>query len=309
MKILLTGSTGMVGRNLLDHPEAATHEWLTPASRELNLLDAQVVLDYLQRHRPDCVIHAAGKVGGIQANMREPVGFLVDNLDMGRNVVLGALKAGVPRLLNFGSTCMYPRDRDGALQEGDILTGSLEPTNEGYALAKITVARLIDYVRREHPSLAYKTMIPCNLYGAHDKFDPRWSHMIPAVLHKLHEARQHNQSSVEIWGTGEARREFMFAQDLADAVYRALNDFDQVPDLMNIGLGVDHSVNDYYEIAAKVVGYTGGFHHDLTKPTGMQRKLADVSRANAWGWRSRYSLEEGLRLTYQHYLEHVANEH
>lgn len=307
MKILLTGASGMVGRNLLEHPVASSHEWLTPGSNTLNLLDFKAVLSYVAEHKPDFIIHAAGKVGGIQANMREPVHFLVDNLDMGRNVLMAAAEVGVPRLLNFGSTCMYPKDHQGALAEDDVLSGSLEPTNEGYALAKITVAKLAEYLGRENPRLQYKTVIPCNLYGPHDKFDPRWSHMIPAVIHKLHQAKTHEETSVEIWGTGEARREFLFAGDLADAVFRAMERFDDMPSLMNIGLGHDYTVNEYYQIAAKVIGYSGGFHHDLTKPTGMQRKLSSTVKATAWGWQPAHTLERGLEKTYQYYLRTRGN--
>lgn len=305
MKILLTGSSGMVGRNIHEHGDACRHEWLTPGSAALDLLDFGAVKRFLEAQRPDVVIHAAGRVGGIQANMREPVRFLIENLDMGRNVLLAAAETGVTRVVNFGSTCMYPKDRQGALSESDVLTGALEPTNEGYALAKITVARLAEYLTRENPSLQYKTLIPCNLYGPHDKFDPRWSHMIPAVIHKLHEAKIRGDASVEIWGNGEARREFLYAGDLADAVFHALDNFESMPALVNIGLGHDYSVNEYYEIAARVVGYPGRFHHDLSKPTGMQRKLSNTELASKWGWKPRHSLEQGLAKTYQYYLNQV----
>lgn len=302
MKILMTGASGMVGRNIQSHPAASAHAWLTPGSSTLNLLDYSAVKQYMEVHRPDAVIHAAGRVGGIQANMREPVRFLMDNLDMGRNVLMAAAQTGVTQLINFGSTCMYPKDQLGTLAEDDVLTGALEPTNEGYALAKIVVARLADYLHRENPQLQYKTLIPCNLYGPYDKFDPRWSHMIPAVIHKLHQAKVHGLDSVEIWGTGEARREFLYVGDLADAVMRALTNLESIPSLMNIGLGHDYTVNQYYQIAAQVVGYKGGFHHDLSKPVGMQRKLSDTSRAKEWGWSPGHTLEQGLEKTYQYYL-------
>lgn len=302
MKILLTGGSGMVGRNIQEHHALSRHDWLTPSSADLNLLDFDAVKRFLGVHRPDVVIHAAGRVGGIQANLREPVRFLIENLDMGRNVLMAAAETGVPRLLNFGSTCMYPKDQQGSLSESDVLMGALEPTNEGYALAKIVVARLGEYLNREDAKLQYKTLIPCNLYGRYDKFDPRWSHMIPAVIHKLHEAKVRGDSSVEIWGNGEARREFLYAGDLADAVNHALENFESMPGLLNIGLGRDYTVNEYYEIAAKVVGYQGGFHHDLSKPTGMQRKLSNTERATQWGWQPQHSLEEGLSKTYRFYL-------
>lgn len=302
-RIFLTGSTGMVGRNLLEHPRAADFEWLTPSSKELNLRDFPAVQQYLLTHKPDVVIHAAGKVGGIQANIREPVDFLMHNLDMGRNVVWAARHAGVQRLINLGSSCIYPRNHLQALTEDLILKGELEPTNEAYALSKIITARLCDYIRREDPSFRYKTLIPCNLYGRHDKFDPVHSHLIPAIIHKIHQAKQAGQHSVEIWGDGTARREFLYAEDLADALMRALTHFDAVPDYMNIGLGHDHSINDYYQAAAEVMGYTGQFSHDTSKPVGMARKLVDVQRQKAWGWSATHDLKAGIEKTYAYYLK------
>ncbi|WP_269900178.1 GDP-L-fucose synthase family protein [Paenalcaligenes faecalis] len=305
MKILLTGGYGLVGRNIRSHSKASKYEWLSPRSSEVNLLEYHSVLGYLHEYQPDVIIHAAGRVGGIQANMREPVRFLIENLDMGRNLLLAAAESGVTRVINFGSTCMYPKNRQEPLAEKDILTGELEPTNEGYALAKITVARLADYLCRENPSLQYKTLIPCNLYGPYDKFDPQWSHMIPAVIYKLHQAKQQGASSVEIWGAGEARREFLYAGDLADAVIYALENFESMPSLLNIGLGYDYTVNQYYEIAAKVIGYKGDFHHDLSKPEGMQRKLSNTRLAQEWGWEASHSLEQGLEKTYEYYLKNI----
>jgi GDP-L-fucose synthase len=303
MKILLTGSNGMVGRNVVNHLLFSKYEWLLPCHNELELKDYVQVENYLSRHKPNFIIHAAGKVGGIQANIREPVSFLIDNFDMGRNLLLAANKIGVKKLLNLGSSCMYPRDRNNALIEEDVLSGHLESTNEGYALAKISVARLASYLNREDPSLMYKTLIPCNLFGPYDKFDPMWSHMIPAVLLKLHFAKENNADSVEIWGAGEVRREFMYAGDLVDAIYKALDDIVSMPELLNIGLGNDYTVNEYYQVAAKVVGYKGGFHHDLSKPVGMNRKLTCVEKAHNWGWHSSTSLENGLAKTYQYLLE------
>ena len=200
MRILLTGGNGLVGRNILENNGFRTFEILAPSIADLNLLDQLSVNEYLACHKPDIVIHAAGKVGGIHANMREPVNFLIENLDMGRNIVCAARKAGVKRLINLGSSCMYPRFAPNPLVEEAILTGELEPTNEGYALAKITVARLCEYISREEPEYRYKTLIPCNLFGRWDKFDPANSHLIPAVIHKVHMAKTAGESEVEIWG-------------------------------------------------------------------------------------------------------------
>jgi len=307
-KILLTGGGGMVGRNLLEVAAARNIEIIAPSSRELDLLDRSAVAGYLKYLKPDCVIHAAGKVGGIQANLREPVLFLVQNWEMGQNLVMASRDAGIKQLINLGSSCMYPRNSPDALREEDVLTGALEPTNEGYAIAKCAVARLCDYIQRENHDYHYKTLIPCNLYGRYDKFDPAHSHLVPAVIHKLHRAKENGVDAVDIWGDGSARREFMYAGDLVNAILSAIDRFDTLPNLMNVGLGHDFAVNDYYRVGAQIVGYTGEFEHDLTKPVGMMRKLTDVSRAQDWGWSAKTSLEDGLRATYSYYLESgVAN--
>jgi GDP-L-fucose synthase len=303
MKVLLTGASGMVGRNVLEHPAIGDFEILAPSSSALNLLDSNAVLIYLNKHQPDMVIHAAGKVGGIQANMREPVSFLLENLDMGRNVVWGACQANIKRLINLGSSCIYPRNHSEPLREELVLQGELEPTNEGYALAKIITARLCDYISREDPSFQYKTLIPCNLYGRYDKFDPVHSHLVPAIIHKVHQAKESGLSEVEIWGDGSARREFMYAGDLADAIIQCIKSFDTLPAYMNIGLGHDLTINEYYKTVAEVIGYKGDFIHDLSKPVGMARKLVNVNRQKAWGWSAQSDLRTGIVKTYAFYLK------
>ncbi len=296
----------MVGRAIQDHTSAARHEIAAPTSDDLDLLDRAAVVAFVAEEQPDLVIHAAGRVGGIQANMAHKAGFLTDNLDMGVNTVKAAQAAGVPRLINLGSSCMYPHDAPNPLQEESLGKGQLEPTNEGYGLAKLSVARLCAFVSEENPALAYKTLMPCNLYGLHDKFDPNVSHLVPAIIRKVHEAKESSAETVEIWGDGTARREFMFSGDLADGIWSAAERFEDLPDFMNIGLGHDHSVNDYYVEAARVIGWEGDFTHDLTKPTGMRQKLVSVARQEAFGWSPKTSLSEGISLTYAHFKEHHA---
>ena len=298
-RVFLTGGSGMVGKNVLEHSDAAKYEFFAPPSSELNLFNFDAVKAFISKVNPDFVIHAAGRVGGIQANMAYPVEFLLENLDMGRNVVWAARSCGVKKLINLGSSCMYPRNALNPLKEEMVLQGELEPTNEGYALAKVTVSRLASYISKEFPEFRYKTLIPCNLYGRWDKFSPENSHMIPAVIRKLHLAMLNGDKTVEIWGDGTARREFMYAGDAAACIYRAMAEFDSLPGLMNVGLGDDHSVNDYYQSVAEVVGYTGTFAHDLTKPAGMARKLVDVSRQKAWGWTAGTPLRDGIAASYE----------
>ena len=304
MKILLTGGTGMVGRNILDYARETgrAFEIGAPSSRELNLLDRVMTEEYVARHQPDLIIHCAGRVGGIQANISNPVSFLVDNLDMARNLFGAAHKAGVRRVLNMGTSCMYPRGVDQHLTEDMVLKGELEPTNEGYAIAKIFAAKYLSYMHRENSDLQYKTLIPCNLYGRYDNFDPQTSHMIPAAIHKVHTAMQSGSGDVEIWGDGSVRREFMDARDLADFVLFAVENFDRLPEMINVGLGFDYSINEYYQAVSKVLGYGGGFRYDLTKPVGMKRKLVSVQRAQELGWSAKTRLDEGISRAYAYYL-------
>lgn len=307
MKILITGASGMVGRNILESPRSQKYELLTPSHKELDLTDKAAVLNYLEKNNPDMVIHAAGFVGGITANNAEPLKFLVENLDMGRNVIHGAYQAGVKKFINLASSCMYPRNHETPLTEDMILTGELEPTNEGYALAKIACARMCSYIARENPAFQYKTLIPCNIYGRWDKFFGERAHMIPAVIQRLSQAVADGKGEIEIWGDGTARREFMYAGDLADCIWQAVERFDDLPEMMNVGLGFDYSVNDYYAAIAKAVSFSGKFNHDLSKPAGMKRKLTDVTRMEQFGWRSKTSLEDGIRLTVKFYREQYAD--
>ncbi len=304
MKILLTGSNGMVGRNIIDRRNSFLCDLLTPSSRELNLLNYNEVDNYLSSNKPDMIIHAAGKVGGIQANIANPINFLVENVDMGRNIIIAAKNNNIKQLLNLSSSCMYPRDAVNPLTENLILKGELEPTNEGYAIAKIFAQKLIEYIKREDDRFNYKTIIPCNLYGKWDKFNPENSHMLPAVIRKIHNAKINKLDTVEIWGDGEARREFMFATDLADLVWYSVTNFDKMPDLMNIGLGHDFTINQYYNTIANIIGYQGDFVHDLSKPIGMKKKLVDIKRLKNFGWEHTFSLEKGIQISYDYFLEH-----
>jgi GDP-L-fucose synthase len=305
MKILLTGSNGMVGKNILEHNSAHNYDFLTPSSKELNLLNYQDVKNYIAFNKPDFIIHSAGKVGGIQANIKEPVSFLVDNLDMGRNIIIAAKENNIKNLLNLASSCMYPRDANNPLSENLILKGELEPTNEGYAIAKIMSTRLCEYIVKEDDSKSYKTVIPCNLYGKHDKFHPENSHMIPAVIRKIYQAKLSGTNEINIWGDGTARREFMYTEDLADFIFYALTNFDKMPQNINVGIGHDYSINDYYSEIAKVLDYKGEFSHDLTKPTGMKQKLIDDTKLKEFGWKSKTTLTEGLSKTIDYYKSKI----
>ena len=308
MKILVTGGNGMVGKNILEHQKAANYQILAPSSTELNLRNFDSVNAYIQQHQPDIVIHAAGLVGGIQANMARPVDFLVYNLDMGRNIIMAAKENGVKYFLNMASSCMYPREAQNPLQEELILKGELEPTNEGYAIAKVVATRLCEYIVKENPELQYKTVIPCNLYGKYDKFSPEHSHMVPAVIKKIYEAKQNNASEIDIWGDGLARREFMYTGDLADFVFYALDHFSDMPQNINVGLGFDYTINEYYQAIADAIGFSGKFVHDLSKPIGMKQKLIDDSKLKQFGWQHQTSLQEGIKKTLDYFKKEVLHD-
>jgi len=305
MKILVTGAAGMVGRHFLAHPRAAGHEFLTPPRAQLDLTDAAATGAYIGREGPDLIVHLAAIVGGIQANIDEPVRFLADNLSIGLNVLTAARAAGVPRLMNMGSSCMYPRDIDGLLTPDLLLSAPLEPTNEGYALAKIAVARLAQAMRAENPALAWVTLIPPNLYGPFDHFDPVRSHLPAAAIMKIEAAVRSGAASVEIWGDGAARREFMFAPDLSDFLWFAVGRLADLPPLMNVGVGEDRTVTQYYEVVARAAGWRGAFTYDAARPTGVRRKLLDVSAQRALGWSPPTSLEAGIAATLDWYRKTV----
>lgn len=304
MKIFLTGGTGMVGRNIIALATKQGHEVYAPSRQELNLASINDVKEKIESFQPDVVIHSAGLVGGIQANIAAPYDFCFENIQMGMNIVQGAFLAGVTKLINLGSSCMYPRFASNPLKEEMVLQGELEPTNEGYAIAKVATAKLAEYLSQQY-GVSYKTYIPCNLYGYWDKFDPNKSHMIPAVIRKLDDAVKQQLDVVDIWGDGLARREFMFAEDLADFIVYSLSKFEQVPNNINIGIGQDYSINEYYQAVAKSVGYNGKFEHDLSKPAGMKQKLVDISKQTQLGWSPNTSLEMGIKKTYEFYLNEV----
>lgn len=292
----------MVGRNILEHSLASGLDIHSPGRDELDLRNKVEVRKHLEKLAPDLIIHAAGRVGGIRANMTFPYEFLLENLEVGTNIISCAVEVGIPRLLNLASSCIYPKDVSGRLTEDLILSGRLEPTNEGYALAKIAGLRLCEFANMRTDKIQFKTLIPCNLYGPHDKFDLLSAHLIPAIIAKVHNAKLNREQTLEIWGDGSAKREFMYVEDLANVVLRGVRDYEQVPSLMNVGLGYDHSVLDYYRAVAEVVGWQGEFSFDLTKPTGMKRKLLNVDRQTAWGFLPAHNLSDGIRKTYEFYL-------
>ena len=305
MKILLTGGSGLVGNNILEHIKSKEYVILHPKKEELNLLDYNKVDEYIKVNKPDIIIHAAGLVGGIHANMTNQLDFLVVNLDMGKNLILSAKNNGVKKLINLGSACMYPRNGKNPLKEEGLLNGELEPTNEGYAIAKLTTARICDYISKKDIDLQYKTIIPCNLYGKHDRFHEFNSHIIPAAIRKIHEAIINNNDEVIIWGDGTPEREFLYAEDLADFIYFVIENFEKVPQYINIGYGSVFSINETYKILGEVMGFNGTFINDLSKPNGMKTRLLDDTKILNLGWNNRTDFKEGIKKTYNFYKTKV----
>lgn len=308
LNILVTGCTGMVGRNIVDVISKDTRfNYFAPSRSDMNLLEINSVKNFLSQHHIDIVIHSAGVVGGIQANINNPVRFLTENWQMGQNIIMAARDAGIKKLINMGSSCMYPKNINRPILEEDIFAGKFEETNEGYAIAKCAVSRLCNYINREDNSFNYKTLIPCNLYGLYDSFSPEKSHLIPAIIHKLHLAKINNKQEIDIWGDGTSRREFIYTSDLAKFTISLLNKFELIPDIMNVGLGFDYTIREAYEIAAKAIGYEGSFFYDTSKPSGIRQKLTDISKAKSLGWKIETDLESGIKMAYEYYLEHVGN--
>ncbi len=309
MKILLTGSNGLFGRNIAEHPRAGEHTMLTPKRAELDLQNKTQVYAYIGDNKPDMVIHVAGKVGGINANMTQMVDFYTINSEIGQNIIMGSLYHKIPRLINMASSCCYPPHYPQPFN-ADILNqfhGPLEPTNEGYGIAKAAMVRLCHFINNEHKNVKYVSLVPPNLYGRYDKFDDYNAHFVSGIMQKMYCAKMRGETTYKIWGDGTARREAMYAGDAANATFFAIDKFETLPSIINMGLNYDYSMNEYYEKIAKTIGWNVQFDHDLTKPVGMKSKLIDSSPFYDLGFRPQYSLEQGLQLSYEYFLT-IANQ-
>jgi len=303
--VFVTGHKGMVGSALLralarqglQHP-------ITVTRKECDLTRQQEVEEFLAAHKPDLVIVAAAKVGGILANDTYPADFLYENLMIAANTIHAAFRTGVKRLLFLGSSCIYPRLAPQPMPEDSLLTSALEGTNEAYAIAKIAGLKLCQYYRKQHGALFHSAM-PTNLYGPGDNFHDGNSHVIPALLRRFHEAKVNASPEVVCWGTGTPRREFLFVDDLAEGCMHLLQ-AENPPDWVNLGTGTDVTIHELVNLIKEVVGYEGAVRWDTSKPDGTPRKLMEVSRMKALGWEASTPLDAGLRIAYQAFLEHLA---
>lgn len=309
MRAYVAGHRGMVGSAIARSLEADGAEILTAARSDLDLKDQSAVRSFLAREHPDTVIVAAAKVGGIHANNTMPAEFIYENLMIECNLIDSAFRAGVERLLFLGSSCIYPRHAPQPMAEQALLTGTLEPTNEPYAIAKIAGIKLCESYNRQYGT-DYRSAMPTNLYGPGDNFHETNSHVLPALLRRFHEAKQAGSEEVVIWGTGTPKREFLHVDDMAEACVFLLNlpkdvyaeNTEPMLSHINVGTGSDVSIADLARAIAQVTGFEGRISFDATKPDGAPRKLLDVSRLTNMGWTAGVSLEEGIRQTYDWYL-------
>jgi GDP-L-fucose synthase len=305
--IFLAGHRGLAGSAIYRRLQKQNRsEILVATHAELDLRDQTAVNSFFAKHRPEIVILAAAKVGGIMANATEPATFLYDNLAIQTNVIHAAWTNNARRFLFLGSSCIYPKLAPQPIEESSLLTGPLEPTNEAYAIAKIAGLKLLKAYRTQH-GFSGISLMPTNLYGPGDNFDLASSHVLPALIRRFHEAHQNALDEVVLWGTGTPRREFLHVDDLADAVSFALDRYDD-PDPVNVGVGHDIAIADLATLVAGVVGYQGAIRFDTTHPDGTPRKLMNVSRLAALGWTARISLKDGIASTYAWFREnHPAN--
>ena len=301
MKIYVAGHRGLVGSAIVRAMESESkHSWIGQTRSELDLLDRKAVFEYLSREKPDAVVIAAAKVGGIQANSSYPVEFLSQNLQIETNLMDGAHAAGIEKLLFLGSSCVYPKLAPQPIKEEYLLTGELEKTNEAYALAKISGLKLVQAYRNQYGHRWISAM-PTNMYGPGDNFELENSHVLPALIRKFHDAKTSGADSVTLWGTGTPKREFLHSDDLGRACVFLLENYDD--DIaINLGVGEDISIKELAELIQSVVGFEGKIEWDSSKPDGTPRKLLEVSRAKSLGWKPLVSLEFGITKTYEWFL-------
>lgn len=302
-RVWVPGHGGMIGHALVPRLREAGCDVLTAPRESLDLRRQADVERWVAQHRPQAVFMLAAVVGGIQANDRQPVDFLYDNLAITTNVIHASAGAGVEKLMFLGSSCFYPRLTEQPIREDSLLTGPLEPTNQWYAVAKIAGLKLCQAYRRQQ-GRDFVTVVPANLYGPWDDFDPATGHVVSAMIRKVHTAHARHTGPVEVWGTGTPRREFLYVDDAADALVFLMERY-SAEEPINVACGTDTSIAELAGEVATVIGYQGGFRYDTTRPDGMPRKLLDASRIRALGWCPRTSLHEGLKKTYNVFLECV----
>lgn len=304
-KIYIAGHRGMVGSAVIRVLNAKGYGNIVTRTRsELDVTNQAAMNEFYAAEKPDVAIIAAAKVGGIHANNTYPAEFMFDNLAIAQNTIDGAYRAGVGRLLFLGSTCIYPKFAEQPIEEESLLTSALEPTNEAYAIAKIAGLKLCEFYRRQY-GVCYHSAMPTNLYGARDNYHPQNSHVLPALIRRFHEAKENSVAEVVIWGTGTPLREFLHADDAAAGIVHLL-ELENPPEWVNLGCGTDISIGDLARLIKDTVGYQGELIFDTSKPDGTPRKLTDISKIKKSGWSPKISIEAGVALAYQSFLDEKA---
>ena len=306
MKLLITGSGGMLGLSLKKFALSRDIEVLAPSRLEMDLLDETSTLRYMAAWKPDAIIHAAARVGGISANIEHPLRYLSENVRMDINLLTVAKDLEIEKLLYIGSSCMYPKNIEHPMSENEILTGPLEPTNEGYAMAKLVGWKMVRIIA-ENSNLDWRTVVLSNLYGPNDHFEPERSHLLAAIIRKITKAKSQGNESVDMWGDGSSRREFTYVDDVGEFLIESIAHLHEFPLTLNVGIGVDYSVREYYEFVAAALDYEGSIVCDLTKPTGMKRKLMDSTEGQKLGWKPKTDIQVGIRQTL-HWYQSYTNE-
>jgi len=302
-KILITGSSGLVGNSLIKLLNIKDYTILTPSSKKLNLLNLNSIKSYLKKNKPNQIIHLAGYIGGIGANTSEPVNFLQENLLMGINLIKCSCKLNIKNFLNMGSSCIYPPNLKNPIKENQLLQGNIELSNEGYAIAKIATIKLCEYISKNY-NYNYFSLIPCNIYGPHDKFDEKKGHVVGSLIKKILTAKEYNKKKVEIWGSGKPSRELIYVDDVAKAIIKFMFNRTLINKKIywiNIGTGMDKKIDAIVKKIAKIIDYKGKFVYNLEKPDGVKSKLMNINLSKKFGWSAKINLNHGLKKTIHWY--------
>lgn len=305
MKIFLTGSGGMLGKNILAHPESSNYDWFSPTRYQLDLLDNQKVNRYIGDVKPDLIIHAAGKVGGINTHQNQQFSYFYENFEMSKNVIIAAKNHNIPKLINISSGSIYPDRGNNELYEEDLLSGPINKSTEGYSLAKISALKLCQFINSEFEHLNYKSFVACNLFGYWDKFNEKGS-MIPSLINRIYNAKNNNKE-VHIWGDGTAKRQFLYAKDFSKFLFYGISNYSKLYEVMNVGYHTDYTVREYNGMVARVIGYDLNFKYDLNKPVGNKRKYLNIEKQDLLDFKPDFTMEKAIEETYKHYLS-ILNE-
>ena len=297
--VLVTGASGMLGQHLVPMLESKGHQVLAPSQDDVDLTDVEATAAYIQSNTIDAVVHCAAFVAGIASSKASKHHSFDANISMGLNLIRSCLDNGISTLLNVGSATVYPSDAPQPLSEHSLGKGAFEGPIEGYALSKYVVYRACAMANEQY-DVSYKTILPCNLFGPFDNFSLESGHMLPAILHRMHQAKQQDNAPIVIWGDGSAKREFLYAPDLAEFICFSLDNFEALPEVMNVGSGIELSVKEMHQHMAKIIGYTGELKHDMDKPVGRLRRYLDLHHQQRLGWSPKTPFEEALAFTYDY---------